>query len=315
VIDKIRRLMVHDTAGDPVTGLRWTRKTTEKVSQELKKNLGITVSPKTVGRLLKGMKYSLRVNHKAICHTKNPDRNRQFLKIQRTRVTFERDGLPIVSVDTKKKEQIGQFRNAGRVWTQEAILVNDHDFRKDAVGIGVPYGLFDPVANRGHVVVGTSRDTADFAVDALVYWWKHDGGRRYSGAKRLLILADNGGGNGARNRAWKHRLQTRLVDPFALSVTGCHYPPGASMWNPIEHRLFSEVTKNWAGQPLSSYETILKFIRTTKTKTGLRTRATLMRGDYPTGVGVKIPDSEMAKLRLRRHAVLPEWNYTLSPRL
>lgn len=295
-----------------MSGLRWTRKTTEKVSRQLKK-LGIQVSAKTVGRLLKGMKYSLRVNHKAVCRTKSPERNRQFLKIRRLRAIFERAGLPIVSVDTKKKEQIGQFRNAGRTWTQEAILVNDHDFKKDAVGVGVPYGLYDPVANRGHIVVGTSRDTADFAVDAIVHWWKYDGSRRYSGAKRLLILADNGGGNGSRNRAWKHGLQTKLADRFALSVTVCHYPPGASKWNPIEHRLFSEVTKNWAGQPLNSYETVLKYIRTTKTKTGLRTRATLLRRDYPTGV--KIPDREMAKLRIRRHAPLPDWNYTLAPRM
>jgi hypothetical protein len=312
VIDAIRRLLVPDTAGDPVTGLRWTRKATGKVSRELKRGVGISVSPKTVGRILRDvLKYSLRVNHKMVSSTKNPDRNRQFEKIQRMRATFARTGSPIVSVDSKKKEMVGQFKNAGRVWCQKATPVNDHDFRKDAVGMAVPYGLYDPQANRGHIVVGISHDTADFAVDALVDWWRRHGCRRYPAAKRLLILADNGGGNGSRNRAWKHRLQTRLADPFGLSVTVCHYPPGASKWNPIEHRLFSEVTKNWAGEPLRSYELVLNYIRTTTTKTGLRTTATLNRGDYPTKV--KISDGQLRTVRLRPHSVLPQWNYTISP--
>lgn len=305
--------MTQDTAGDPVTGLRWTRKTTEKVAGELKQAANITVSPKTVGRLLKHvLKYSLRVNHKMVSTTKSPDRNRQFEKIQRTRRAFERLGLPIVSVDSKKKEKIGQFKNAGTVWCEKARLANDHDFLKDAVGIAVPYGLYDPVANVGHVVVGISHDTAEFAVDALADWWKTYGSQAYPTARRLLILADNGGGNGSRNRTWKRRLQTRLVDPFNLSVTVCHYPPGASKWNPIEHRLFSEISKNWAGEPLNSYELLLNYVRTTETETGLRCTATLNRGDYPTGV--KTTDAQLREVRLRPHRVLPQWNYTITPR-
>lgn len=303
--------MKHDVAGDPMTGLRWTRKTMEKVARQLKK-VGISVSANTVARLVKTLKYSLRVNHKMISHAKRPDRNRQFEKIRRTRQDFERLGLPVISVDTKKREQVGQFKNAGTAWTQHPILTNDHDFLRYAVGIAVLYGVLDLPANRGHLFVGTTHDTATFAVDALVRWWKHDGRCRYPRAQRLLILADNGGSNGPRNRAWRFNLQTKLVDVFGLSVTVCHYPPGTSKWNPIEHRLFSQVSKNWAGHPLNSYETILKRIRTTKTKTGLTVKATLMRGDYPTGI--KIVDSEMAVVRIRAHKVLPEWNYTLVPR-
>lgn len=303
--------MVQDTAGDPITGLKWTRKTTEKISRELRK-AAITVSPKTVGRLLKKLGYSLRVNHKQICNSKSPDRNRQFEKIKRTRQAFERAGNPIVSVDTKKKEVVGQFKNAGRVLAKTPILVKDHDFRSEGLGMAVPYGLYEPTTNRGHIFVGTSHDTADFAVEALTRWWKLDGSRNYPDAKRLLILADNGGGNGSKNRGWKVQLQKRLVDAFGISVTVCHYPPGTSKWYPIEHRLFSEVSKNWAGQPLNSYEMMIKYIRTTKTSTGLTVRATLVPGEYPTGV--KVPDSEMAALRLRRDKVLPAWNYTLRPK-
>jgi len=315
VIDAIRRLLVHDTAGDPISGLKWTRKTTGKISRELEK-MRISVSSKTVARLLKGLGYSLRVNHKKLSRSTTPerrrDRNQQFEKIRRTRLIFERAGLPIISVDTKKKEMVGRFKNAGRVWAQSPILVNDHDFRSDAVGMAVPYGLLDIQANRGHIFVGTSHDTAAFAVDAVVRWWKCDGSRRYPAAKRLLVLADNGGGNGPRNRAWKLNLQTKLANAHGIAVTVCHYPPGASKWNPIEHRLFSEVSKNWAGQPLNSYETMLNYIRTTRTRTGLTVKATLMRGEYPTGI--KIPAADLAIVRLRPHRVLPAWNYTVLPR-
>jgi hypothetical protein len=283
----------------------------ENVSRELCR-AGITVSPKTVARLMKRLGYSLRVNHKMIARAKHADRNRQFEKIKRTRSAFQRSGDPTVSVDTKKKELVGQFKNPGTVLTQAPILVNDHDFRSQGLGMAIPYGLFEPNANRGHIFVGDSHDTAQFAVEALTRWWKRDGSHRYPGAKRLLILADNGGGNGAKNRLWKAQLQAKLVDAFGLSVTVCHYPPGASKWNPIEHRLFSAVSKKWAGQPLNSYETILKYIRRTTTKTGLSVKATLLRGNYPTGI--KVPDKEFAQLRLRPHRVLPTWNYTLIPR-
>ena len=210
---------------------------------------GITVCPKTVGRLLKGLKFSLRVNHKKVAGNANPFRNQQFEHINRTRKRFERQGWPAISIDTKKRELVGRFKNAGATWERTPVLVKDHDFRTDAKGIAIPWGLYDTQANRGQVFVGTSHDTPAFSVTALARWWSGAGRRRYSEAVRLLILADCGGSNGARTRLWMYELQTRFCDRFGLTVTVCHYPPGTSKWNPIEHRLFSEISKNWAGQP------------------------------------------------------------------
>lgn len=311
MIDAIRCLLVTDTAGDPITGLKWTRKTREKISQQLRR-IGISVSAKTIGRLLKVLKYRLRVNRKQISSSKSPDRNRQFLRIRRMRLAFEREGNPIVSVDTKKKEQIGQFKNPGTVLVQEPIRVHDHDFKRDSTGTAVPFGLYEPLPNRGHVYVGTSHDTAQFAAEAVARWWKDDARHRHPGAKRLLILADNGGGNGSRNRMWKLQLQNQVADQFNLPVTVCHYPPGTSKWNPIEHRLFSEISKNWKGQPLNSMEMILNYIRTTRTVTGLKVKATLLPGNYPTGL--KVSDNELKTIRLLPAKSMPAWNYTLLPR-
>jgi hypothetical protein len=302
--------MERHTAGDPITGLKWTRKTTLKISQELRK-ADIDVSPKTVARLLQELKFSLRVNHKKLAGNSNPHRNRQFEYIDRMRRRGERAGWPIISIDTKKKEMVGRFKNAGTTWEREAVPVHDHDFKKDARGTAIPWGLYETGANRGHVFIGTSHDTPAFAVTALARWWTRTGQRRYPQANRLLILADGGGSNGSRNRAWKHQLQTRFCNRFGLKVTVCHYPPGTSKWNPIEHRLFSQISKNWAGQPLETYETILKFIRTTKTKTGLTVTATMLDGGYP--LGVKTSEAKMAEVHLHSHRVLPMWNYTLVP--
>jgi len=191
------------------------------------------------------------------------------------------------------------------------VLVNDHDFRTLAQGVAIPWGLYDTQVNRGHVYIGTSHDTPAFSVTALAQWWSRSGRRCYPHTKRLLILADSGGSNGARTRAWKYELQTRVCDRFGLTLTVCHYPPGTSKWNPIEHRLFSEISKNWAGQPLETYETVLNFIRTTKTLTGLIVNATMLAGDYPTGI--KISNAQMDEVNLRPHKVLPMWNYTLVP--
>jgi len=304
--------MEHHTAGDPINGLKWTRKTTLKISRELHK-IGIMVSPKSVGRLLRGLKFSLRVNHKKVAGKSSPFRNQQFEYINRTRQRFERQGWPAISIDTKKRELVGRFKNAGATWESTPVLVNDHDFRTNASGIAIPWGLYDTQANRGQVFVGTSHDTPAFSVTALAQWWRGAGRRRYSQRpKRLLILADCGGSNGARTRAWKYELQTRLCDRFGLTVTVCHYPPGTSKWNPIEHRLFSEISKNWAGQPLENYETILNFLRTTKTEAGLVVNATLLHGDYPTGI--KPSQAQMDRVNLRQHRVLPMWNYTLVPK-
>lgn len=312
MIQAIERLLEHDTAGDPMGGLRWTRKTTAKVSGELS-SAGIDVSPNTVARLLHQLGYALRVNHKKrAARGSHPDRNQQFEYIAAQRRSFQRRGLPIISLDTKKKELVGCFKNNGTVWTRRAHDVFDHDFRSDADGMAIPFGVYDTVANHGHVFVGTSHDTPAFASDAVRLWWARDGRPRYKRAAEILILADGGGSNGARNHAWKLALQTKLADRHGLTVTVCHYPPGTSKWNPIEHRLFSQVSKNWAGKPLDSYETMLKYLRTTKTKTGLKVKATLIDRPYETGVK---PDArDIAAINLRRHKTFPGWNYTIAPR-
>ena len=302
--------MVHETAGDPMTGLKWTRKTIRKIARELRK-AGIDVSKNTVAKLLRQLGYSLRVNRKALSRSASPHRDEQFRYIQELRQRFERRGLPVISIDSKKKELVGCFKNPGAAWVKTPILVNDHDFRSDAVGIAAPYGILDLGANRGHVAVGISHDTAAFAVDTVTRWWTQDGRLRYPNAHQVLILADNGGSNGARTRAWKHDLHAKLSTPFRLDVTVCHYPPGTSKWNPIEHRLFSQITQNWAGRPLDTYDTMLRYLRTTRTSTGLQVRAWLTRRPYATGR--KISPGEMAAVNLHRHAVLPEWNYTLRP--
>jgi hypothetical protein len=302
--------MERHTAGDPITGLKWTRKTTLKISQELRK-ANLDVSPRTVARLLKGLKFSLRVNHKKLAGSSNPYRNQQFECIHRMRQRGERGGWPIISIDTKKKEMVGRFKNAGATWEREPVPVHDHDFKTQARGVAIPWGLYETTVNRGHVFLGTSHDTPAFAVTAITRWWTRTGQRRYPQAKDLLVLADGGGSNGSRNRAWKHQIQTRFCNRFGIKVTVCHYPPGTSKWNPIEHRLFSEISKNWAGQPLENYQTILNFIRTTKTKTGLSVTATLLDGNYPTGVQTSA--MQMAEVHLHRHRVLPMWNYTLLP--
>lgn len=274
------------------------------------------IGARTVGRLLKQMGFSLRVNHKKLeSGNKNPPprrvRNRQFAYIDRKRKEFSSRGNPIVSVDTKKKEPIGKFKNPGACWEQQAQLVNDHDFRSDAVGLAIRYGIYDPGVNRGFLVVGTSHETPAFAVDAITLWWKSCGQKRYVGAKKLLILADSGGGNSARSRGWKYHLQHQLANRYRLKVTVCHYPPGASKWNPIEHRLFSQISKNWAGRPLESYETVVKYIQTTTTSTGLKVCARLLQKKYERGESIS--KQEMQQLALTNHKTLPGWNYTLTP--
>jgi len=302
--------MRHDTAGDPVTGLKWSRRTTRKIAAELTA-AGIAVSKNTVGRLLKDMDFKLRVNRKQINATKNPDRNQQFLYIDQQRQRTASQGLPIISVDTKKQELMGNFNNTGSKWDRQPILVNDHDFRSDADGMAIPYGIYDTQANRGAVFVGTSHNTPAFATDAIAQWWLQEGCQRYPAARELFILADAGGSNGPRCRAWRKALQDTICTPFGLTVNVSHYPPGASKWNPIEHRLFSEISKNWAGEPLTDIDKILHFIRTTKTETGLAVTAYLIPDQYDTGI--KISDAEMCQLNIVPHAVLGCWNYTVSP--
>jgi hypothetical protein len=303
--------MKHDIAGDPITGIKWTRRTTGKIASELQ-TLGIQVGARTVARLLGDLRYSLRVNQKRVARGSGPDRNEQFEHISRERTKFVLRDLPIVSIDTKKKENIGNFKNNGTVWGRTPELVLDHDFPSYATGKATPYGIYDVQANRGAVFVGLSKDTPDFAVDNLARWWKTEGRKRYPEAGELLILADGGGSNGARCRAFKYGLQTRLADEFDIAVTVCHYPTGASKWNPIEHRLFSEISKNWAGCPLRDRATILNYINTTTTQTGLVVTGELIEQEYPGGV--KIPDALMTTINLHPHETQPMRNYTIHPR-
>jgi hypothetical protein len=321
VIEKIEQLMEYETAGDPITGLKWTRKTTEKIAKELK-SFGISVGRTTVGKFLKKLAFSLKVNHKkkALGAKKTPEaraqRNQQFEYINLLRTQFADEGNPTISVDSKKKEMVGDFKNNGEAWRKRAFEVGDHDFRQYAEGIAINYGIYDMLANMGSMFVGIHHDTPAFAVESIAKWWKQDGAKRYVGRKSLLILADAGGSNGYRVRAWKYELQRKLCDPFGLHVTVCHYPPGASKWNPIEHRLFSAISNNWRGIPLKSYETILKYMRSTKTMPkdgpGLRVRARLVRNKY--GNGQKVSDREMSQLALKKHDTLPLWNYSISSR-
>ena len=305
--------MMPAKAGDPMTGLKWTRKTTHKVSTELKR-AGIDVCSRTVARLLTDLDYRLRVNHKKLSRgsaVTRSERNRQFEYIQTLRQSFLERGDPVISVDTKKKELVGLFKNPGATWVKVATPVLDHDFRSDAKAIAVPYGVHDLQANRGHIFVGTSHDTPQYAVASVTRWWKADGCHRYPHSRRVLVLADNGGSNGSRCRAWKYELQKMLADPYRLAITVCHYPSGASKWNPIEHQLFSQISRNWAGEPLDDMQTMLNFIRTTKTNTGMRVRATLMKGHYPTGI--RVTADAMANLNIIPHEVMPAWNYTIAP--
>ena len=232
-----------------MTGLRWSRRTTEKIAEALVHE-GILVSPNTVARLLHDMNYSLHVNRKSISTDSSPDRNLQFDYIADLRQSFRKRRLPIISVDTKKRELVGLFKNPGSRWDRQSQNVYDHDFRSDSIGVAIPYGIYDLLANHGTITIGVSHDTPAFAANAIATWFLREARSHYPDSRQLLILADTGGSNSYRCRAWKTELQSRLADPFRLTVTVAHYPTGTSKWNPIEHRLFSEISKNWAGEPL-----------------------------------------------------------------
>jgi hypothetical protein len=307
--------MEHETAGDPVSGCKWTRKTTLKIAQQLKR-AGIRVSANTVGRLLKDMDFSLRVNLKTLeSGLRNPpdphERDLQFRYIRRQIGKYITQGMPVISVDTKSRELIGLFHHSGRRWTQRPIMVFDHDFPSDSQGVAIPYGIYDLSRNEGFVCVGTTHDTSEFAVDSIRTWWSRVGSKHYPNAGHLLILADCGGSNGYRTRLWKQKLHTHLSEHFNLHVKICHYPPGSSKWNPIEHRMFSFISSNWAAQPLNDYETALKYIRTTKTSVGLKIRAVLNPKQYQKGK--KVSDKQMRQIALTRHTLRPNWNYSISP--
>src|SRR6516162_5524426 len=312
IIDAIEILLEHDTAGDPITGLKWTRKTTENIAEVLQQ-IDIPVSANTVARLLYPMNFSLRVNRKPIATNSSPYREQQFQHIYSLRTRFQRQGRPVISVDSKKREMIGNFKNGGAQWDRSPVLVNDHDFRSDASGVGISYGIYEPPRNHGTVCVGVSHDTPAFAAHSIATWWKRQGARCYGRTPKLLVLADSGGSYSCTSWLWKIELQAQVCNPFGIAVTIAHYPTGASKWNPIEHRLFSEISKNGAAQPLDSYQKMLKFIRTTSTHTGLAVTAYLDRNEYPTRLK---PDPQLiSSLRLTPGKVLPRWNYTIRPNL
>ena len=301
--------MKDETGGDPIHGIKWTRKSTRKVSRELKRR-GHRLGPRTVARLLKEQGYSLRANVKRLSGKRHPDREMQFRQIGRKVQVFRGQGLPVLSLDAKKKEIVTNFYNGGRIWRQEEIAVADHDFPSKDLGRAIPYGIYDTVLNRGMVVVGTSHETSTFGVDALAQWYRREGRQQYPEAGEILLLVDNGGCNGSKRRLWKVELQ-RFADEFGLIVRVAHFPPGASKWNPIEHRMFSFISKNWAGQPLKTYETILNYIKTTTTETGLRIKAVLNSKEYPTGI--KVTDEQLQQVNLRKARLLPRWNYAVRP--
>lgn len=304
-------LVEPEERGDPMSPLRWTVKSTRTLAAELAR-AGHRISADTVGDLLREEGFSLQANAKTLEGSQHPDRDAQFRYLNEQARNYRDAGQPVISVDTKKKELVGDFKNSGRQWRPagEPVPVSVHDFADPQLGKAVPYGIYDLTANTGWVNVGTDHDTAAFAVESIRRWWHGQGQAAYPRATRLLITADAGGSNGYRTRSWKLEL-AQLAAETGLTITVCHLPPGTSKWNKIEHRLFSHITMNWNGRPLTSHEVIVQSIAATTTRTGLRVRAELDTNTYPTGVRIK--DAEMAALPLTRHAFQGAWNYALHP--
>jgi Rhodopirellula transposase DDE domain len=300
------------TRGDPMSPLRWTCKSAAKLATGLRSR-GHIVSERTVNRLLHDLGYSLQANRKTIEGKDHPDRDAQFRYINRRVKAFQRQGQPVVSVDTKKKELVGRYRNGGREWQPKGQPeeVKVHDFIDKGLGKAIPYGVYDLAADTGWVSVGVDHDTAEFAVETLRRWWQRMGSRVYPQARKLLITADGGGSNGTRCRLWKVELQ-RLADEIGLHISVCHFPPGTSKWNKIEHRMFCHITENWRGRPLVSREVVVNLIGSTKTKTGLEIRAELDGGSYP--VGREVTEQQIESLSIKREKFHGEWNYTIRPR-
>jgi len=314
LLPAVQEVVEASTAGSPEDALRWTSTSKAKVAVALRER-GYAVSPNTVGRLLRDtLDYHLQANRKDKEGRSPPERDAQFRSLNDQVQAFLDRGQPVLSVDTKKKELVGDFKNGGCTWQPkgEPVRVNVHDFPSQAVGKAVPYGVYDVGSNRGFVNVGTSHDTPAFATESLRWWWTLEGEHRYAATDSLLILADSGGSNSARSRVWKVRLQ-EWADELQRPITVCHLPPGTSKWNKIEHRLFAYISIHWRGRPLVDYETVVRLIGATTTETGLTVSAQIDADDYPTGVAVS--DAVMAQLALRPHDTHPQWNYTLLPRL
>ena len=312
LLEDLDRLIDPDTRGDPESPLRWTCKSTYQLAEALQQQ-GHVISQPTVYRLLGNLGYSLQSNRKTEEGADHPDRDAQFQFIYRQVKRFQRQGLPVISVDTKKKENVGNFAQEGQEWEPkgEPRKVKTHDFRSKGEAKVNPYGVYDPTQDEGWVNVGISHDTAQFAVASIRGWWQKLGRERYPNAEQLLITADAGGSNGYRTRLWKVELQ-KLADELGLTVQVCHFPPGTSKWNKIEHRLFSFISKNWRGRPLDSLATVVNLISSTKTRTGLSVEASLDYGSYKKGI--KVSDEEMEQLNLKRDKFHGEWNYRLVPR-
>lgn len=311
LIKDLEEILSETTAGDPMSAIKWTCKSTRSMAKILNKK-GHDISSTSVYRLLVELGYSLQSNRKSLSRESNPNRDRQFKIINRRIKKFLKDGFPVISVDTKKKELVGNFFNKGQVWKPagDPVLVEDHDFASRGKGKAAPYGTYDIGKNEGFVNVGISADTADFAMNSILRWWQEFGERNYPDADSILICADGGGSNGSRSRLWKYNLQ-RFSDRTGLEVTVCHYPPGTSKWNKIEHKMFSYISSHWRGMPLESYEAIIQLIGSTITKGGLKIKAKLDKRKYKTGK--KISDEEFNAINLIKNRTLPQWNYTILP--
>ena len=299
------------TRGDPMSPLRWTSKSTRALAQELGTK-GFSVTQHTVGEMLGTLGYSLQATRKTLEGESHPDRDAQFHHINEETEAFQARGQPVISVDTKKKELVGEFHNRGREWQPEGapVLTNTHDFPGMAIGKAIPYGVYDVAANNALVSVGLDHDTPVFAVNSIRAWWRMMGSATYPEATELLVTADAGGSNGYRARLWKAQLQVLATD-IGLAITVVHFPPGTSKWNKVEHRLFSHISLNWRGRPLEDYETVVQLIGSTKTRAGLNVKARLDRRRYPTGK--KVADAVMSALNLTPAKFHGEWNYTLHP--
>ena len=291
--------------------LRWTCKSVRTLAAELTRQ-GHAVSHQTVSEVLQNLGYSLQANRKTREGAEHPDRNAQFEHIAKRAKEFQRRAQPVISVDTKKKELVGDFKNAGREWHPQGQppAVRVHDFQDDELGKAIPYGVYDLGANAGWVSVGIDHDTPEFAVESIYCWWRQMGRKTYPEASELLITADGGGSNGSRTRLWKVALQ-RMANATGLKISVCHLPPGTSKWNKIEHRMFCHITRNWRGRPLESLEVVVNLIASTTTTKGLRVRAALDTDEYPTGV--KVDDATMASLHLIPDKFHGDWNYAITP--
>jgi hypothetical protein len=312
LVASLEEVVEASTAGSPMDVLRWTSKSKAKLASALAAR-GHAVSPNTVGRLLRAQGYSLQANRKDKEGHSPPERDARIAYLNEQARQFLARGQPVISVDTKKKELIGEFKNPGRTWRPKGrpVRVQVHDFPSSAIGKAIPYGVYDLGHNHGFVNIGTSHDTPDFAAESIRLWWEAEGQALYPRADELLVLADAGGSNSAQSRVWKVRLQ-ELADHLGQPITVCHLPPGTSKWNKIEHHLFSYISVHWRGQPLVDYQTVVSLIGTTTTTAGLTVTARLDLDEYPTGVTVS--DAELANLDLQPHATYPQWNYTLAPR-